>query len=119
MYETQTSSLSAIMPHLDAALRRVDCLPENKESKVDIAPILSMISEREAAVLNLVVQGKTNPDIAEQLYISVNTVKNHLKNIYRKMGVSSRSQAVVKYLERPKTNQSVKIINNVHTLSVA
>ena len=119
MYETQTSSLSAIMPHLDAALRRVDCLPENNESKVDIAPILSMISEREAAVLNLVVQGKTNPVIAEQLYISVNTVKNHLKNIFKKMGVSSRAEAVGKYLESSNANQNTKTTNNVHTLSVA
>lgn len=114
MYETQTSALSAIMPHLDAALRRVDCLPENKESKVEIAPILSMISEREAAVLKLVIQGKTNPVIAEQLYISVNTVKNHLKNIYKKMGVSSRTQAVAKYLENSST---VEANNNIHTLS--
>lgn len=119
MYETQTSALSAIMPHLDAALRRVDCLPENNECKVDIAPILSIISERESAVLNLVVQGKTNPVIAEQLYISVNTVKNHLKNIYKKMGVSSRAQAVVKYLETSNTIASSKPKNNVHTLSVA
>ena len=119
MYETQTSALSAIMPHLDAALRRVDCLPENKESKIDIAPILGVISERESAVLNLVIQGNTNSAIADQLYISVNTVKNHLKNIFKKMGVSSRAQAVAKYLETSKENQNVKPTNNVHTLSVA
>ena len=117
MYETQTSALSAIMPHLDAALRRVDCLPENKEVKVDIAPILSIISERESAVLNLVIQGNTNPAIAELLYISVNTVKNHLKNIYKKMGVSSRAQAVAKYLESSNKSEAVK--SNIHRLSVA
>ena len=114
MYETQTSALSAIMPHLDAALRRVDCLPENNESKVELAPILKMISEREAAVLKLLVEGKTNSVIAEQLFISVNTVKNHLKNIYKKMGVSSRSQAVAKYLDTLNSTQS-----NVQRLSVA
>ena len=119
MYETQTSSLSSIMPHLDAALRRVDCLPENKESQADIAPVLSVISERETAVLNLVVQGKTNLVIAEKLYISVNTVKNHLKNIFKKMGVSCRAQAVAKYLETSKTQQTSQQTNNVHTLSVA
>ena len=119
MYETQTSSLSSIMPHLDAALRRVDCLPENKESQADIAPVLSVISERETAVLNLVVQGKTNLVIAEKLYISVNTVKNHLKNIFKKMGVSCRTQAVAKYLETSKTQQTSQQTNNVHTLSVA
>ena len=119
MYETQTSALSAIMPHLDAALRRIECLPENNESKVDIAPIHSLISERESAVLNLVIKGETNTVIAEHLYISVNTVKNHLKNIYKKMGVSSRAQAVAKYLETSKTTESSKPNSNVHTLSVA
>ena len=117
MYETQTSALSAIMPHLDAALRRVDCLPENNEVKVDIAPILSMVSEREASVLNLVVQGKTNAVIADQLFISVNTVKNHLKNIYKKMGVSSRSQAVAMYLDT--SNENKNTANNIHKLNIA
>lgn len=117
MYETQTSVLSAIMPHLDAALRRVDCLPENQESKIDIPPILRMISEREASVLKLLIQGQSNPAIAEQLFISVNTVKNHLKNIYKKMGVSSRAQAVAKYLQASNTQQSSKPINNIHRLS--
>ena len=118
MYETQTSVLSAIMPHLDAALRRVDCLPENNDSSVAIAPILNMISEREAAVLNLVVQGETNTIIAKHLFISVNTVKNHLKNIYKKMGVSSRAQAVAKYLKNSNLTETVKSKNNIHTLSV-
>lgn len=118
MYETQTSVLSAIMPHLDAALRRVECLPENNESKVNIAPIHNMISERESAVLKLVIQGQTNTVIAEHLYISVNTVKNHLKNIYKKMGVSSRAQAVGKYLESSKTTENSISKNNVRTLSV-
>ena len=119
MYETQTTAVSAIMPHLDAALRRVDCLPENNDCKANIAPILKMISERESAVLTLLIEGKTNPTIAEELYISVNTVKNHLKNIYKKMGVSSRAQAVAKYLETTNTIKNSKLANNIHTLSVA
>ena len=120
MYETQTSVLSAIMPHLDAALRRIDCLPNNNETIVEIAPILSVISEREAAVLNLVIRGEKNTLIAEHLFISVNTVKNHLKNIYKKMGVSSRAEAVAKYLNSSKASENVVLKNNnVHTLSVA
>lgn len=120
MYETQTSVLSAIMPHLDAALRRIDCLPNNNETIVEIAPILSVISEREAAVLNLVIRGEKNTVIAEHLFISVNTVKNHLKNIYKKMGVSSRAEAVAKYLNSSKASENVMLENNnVHTLSVA
>lgn len=119
MYETQTSALSSIMPHLDAALRRVDCLPANNELTIDSASIIKKISERETAVLNLVVKGETNIAIAEHLFISVNTVKNHLKNIYKKMAVSSRAQAVAKYLDTSNSTQSSKSKSNVHTFSVA
>ena len=119
MYETQTAVLSTIMPHLDAALRQVDCLPSNKKLTIDSTSITKKISEREAAVLNLVIQGETNTVIAEHLFISVNTVKNHLKNIYKKMGVSSRAQAVGQYLETAHSIENNKSNNNVHTLSVA
>ena len=52
------------------------------------------LTEREAEMLSLVVRGLTNDEIAARSYISVNTVKTYLKAAYRKIGVSSRSQAV-------------------------
>lgn len=52
------------------------------------------LTRAEAAVLALLVQGLTNKAIAERLYVSVNTVKTHMRNIYRKLGVSSRAGAV-------------------------
>ena len=75
--------------------------------------MLSVISEREISVLKLVVEGKTNHEIAESLFISINTVKNHLKNIFKKMNVSSRAEAVAKYLNRSsiQENPSVKVPN--------
>jgi transcriptional regulator EpsA len=96
--KANTSVLSIIMPFLDEALRRVECLPKNTANILQIPTILSVISKRELAVLRLVVQGKTNTEIAENLFISVNTVKNHLKNIFKKIDVSSRAEAVAKYL---------------------
>jgi LuxR family transcriptional regulator, maltose regulon positive regulatory protein len=51
------------------------------------------LSPQEQRVLHLLVAGRSNPEIAEQLVVSVNTVKAHLKNIYRKLGVSNRMQA--------------------------
>lgn len=51
------------------------------------------ISRREEEVLACVGEGKTNQEISRVLAISPNTVKNHLKNIFRKLGVSSRTQA--------------------------
>ena len=54
----------------------------------------ALLSEREVEILKLVSVGKSNRTIAEQLSISENTVKYHLKNIQHKLGVSNRTEAV-------------------------
>ncbi|CAN7660663.1 MULTISPECIES: response regulator transcription factor [Variovorax] len=53
-----------------------------------------LLSEREVEVLELVAQGQSNREIAQSLFISVNTVECHAKNIYRKLAVHSRAAAV-------------------------
>lgn len=97
LIETQTAVLSMIMPHLDAALRGIEYLP-NPDKKIVDSSIMSIISERECEVMNLVLLGRTNTEIAESLYISPNTVKNHLKTIFKKMEVSTRAEAVARYM---------------------
>ena len=54
------------------------------------------LSERELEVLQLIADGLTNQEIAAQLYLSLNTVKAHTRNIYGKLDVNSRTQAVAK-----------------------
>ncbi len=54
------------------------------------------LSRRELEVLTLVAQGLNNRSIAEQLFISENTVKNHIRNIHEKLQVHSRMEAVVR-----------------------
>lgn len=54
------------------------------------------ISERELEVLELVAEGKSNQQVADQLFISVNTVKTHLSRVYEKLDVKRRTQAVEK-----------------------
>ena len=53
------------------------------------------LTDRELEVLKLVAQGLTNRDIAGELYISENTVKNHVRNILEKLHLHSRMEAVV------------------------
>lgn len=54
------------------------------------------ISEREQGVLQLLVAGHSNQEIADELCISTNTVKSHLKSLYQKLEVKRRGQAVEK-----------------------
>jgi DNA-binding NarL/FixJ family response regulator len=43
-------------------------------------------------VIGLVTEGLTNPQIASRLFVSAQTVKTHMKNVFRKLGVSSRAE---------------------------
>jgi LuxR family maltose regulon positive regulatory protein len=61
--------------------------------------LVEPLSERELQVLRLVVAGLSNPEIAQELVIAVSTVKSHVNHIYGKLGVESRTQAVVKAQE--------------------
>jgi DNA-binding NarL/FixJ family response regulator len=56
--------------------------------------LLNLLTKREKEIFNLLIQGHSNLEIANQLFISEQTVKNHLSNIYAKIGVNSRSQAI-------------------------
>ena len=57
------------------------------------------LSGREIAVLRLAADGLTQREIADQLFISYNTVKTHLKATYRKLGATSRDEAVRRLAE--------------------
>jgi len=61
--------------------------------------LASNLTAQEKAVLTLLVQGKSNSSIAENLCLSKRTVDNHLYRIFAKLGVSSRVQAVLYVLE--------------------
>jgi LuxR family maltose regulon positive regulatory protein len=73
--------------------------PEKTDPSKTLIPHLELIeplSEREIEVLQLIALGLTNPEIAARLYLSPHTVKVHTSNIYGKLGVNNRIQAVVR-----------------------
>jgi LuxR family maltose regulon positive regulatory protein len=61
--------------------------------------LVEPLTERELDVLRLIAQGLTNQEIADALFISVNTVKTHAKHIYEKLNVRNRAQATTRATE--------------------
>jgi LuxR family maltose regulon positive regulatory protein len=80
-----TGRLLAAFPDVDAA--------QPKHPSVEM---IELLSAREIEVLGLIAEGLSNQEIAAKLYLSPNTVKVHSSNIYGKLGVNSRTQAVAK-----------------------
>jgi len=85
--------LGMLMPHLDTALRRIENIEGKNDDELQ-EEHLQGISDREQEIIHWLRLGKTNFEISIILGISTNTVKNHLKRIFKKLDVSSRAQAV-------------------------
>lgn len=91
----QTAVSQNIAP--DYATRLLAALGETADPPPQ--PLIDPLSERELEILALIAAGLKNKEIAEQLFISLNTVLYHNKNIYSKLGVSKRTVAVSKARE--------------------
>lgn len=72
--------------------------PELKLEKIN-KHLLSPLTEREFTVVQLIYHGKTNNQVAEELFLSLNTIKVHIKNAYLKLDVPSRTMAMVRLRE--------------------
>lgn len=72
-----------VMDHLKAPVNEAD------------AAAIAQLSQRELEVLKLMVEGRSNPEIAGELYLSPNTVKTHVRGIMNKLAVDDRVQAAV------------------------
>lgn len=71
---------------------------ENKEQNKD--PEIEILSEREAVIIKMAAKGMSNNDMAEELHLSVRTVESHLGSIFNKLGVGSRTEAVIEALKK-------------------
>lgn len=58
------------------------------------------LTDRELEILSSLAKGFHDKEIADRFYLSVKTVRNHLRNIYKKLHVRSRTEAVLKYLQK-------------------
>jgi LuxR family maltose regulon positive regulatory protein len=86
------SRLKGYRRRLLVAYRDEKSHPSSRSSQLSI----ESLSEREIEVLELIAKGLTNQEIASRLYLSLNTVKVHTRNIYGKLGTNNRTHAAAK-----------------------
>lgn len=98
LYEAQTCGIAP-----DYIRRLLAAFPDAEAEKTDLsksqAPkseMIELLSGRELEVLKLMAQGLKYNQIAEQLIVSLNTIRSHTKNIYGKLGATNRTQAIEK-----------------------
>lgn len=74
-----------------------------QESEAHEPLVVDALTDREQEILKLLAQGLSNKMIAAQLYLSVRTVEGHLANIYSRLGVHSRTEAMLMAVKIPKS----------------
>ena len=99
--QTEDEIVAYVLPEHDRSLATDAAFETNTgnqvRSQVDAAPAGQLddpLSERELEVLTLLASGRTNSEISRDLFVAVGTVKSHVNNIYRKLGVANRAEAV-------------------------
>jgi LuxR family transcriptional regulator of csgAB operon len=70
-----------------------DCVQLSRQTSEVCSDQLKCLSDREKTVLRLIASGASNKEIADQLFISIHTVKTHISKIFKKINVSNRLQA--------------------------
>jgi ATP/maltotriose-dependent transcriptional regulator MalT len=107
LYEAATRGIAGRGPVAPYARRPLAAFPTAESEQMARAqiqapthelaePLVEPLSERELEVLQLIAEGLTNSGIASRLYLALNTVKAHTRNIYGKLDAHSRTQAVAR-----------------------
>lgn len=96
IHEVTAYLLELLMPHLHCALVKVHANRTVLQSNTNQDCVIKAVTKREIEVLQWLHMGKTNWEISTILNISPTTVKNHVQNIIRKLGVENRGQAAIK-----------------------
>lgn len=98
-YITKPFILPNLLARIEALLRRTKWQQEANQTStdinIDIPQDIEPLTEREKEVLKLVAKGANNETIAKELFVKEYTVKAHLNNIFKKLKVKNRTQAVL------------------------
>lgn len=102
--EGRSLAMDAAVSFAHASLQR--CRPVARTGASD-DPVHGLgLTEREGEVLTLLVEGHSNREIAQRLFVSVKTVERQLGDLYRKLGVTNRTQAAAHALRRNPASSS-------------
>jgi len=94
-YITSSEGPEIVNAKIDALFRRIDWAKKQVNP-----PEKDILTNREKEVIMLIAEGFSNKKIAERLYLSELTVKSHLKNIFKKLNVANRTQAILTAIKR-------------------
>lgn len=94
--KTLLASLEIVLSNF--ARRNMQQIPKLSFARIN-KHLIDQVSEREFEVLQFIYEGKTNQQIAEQIAISINTIKKHINSVYLKLDVTTRTKAVARLLE--------------------
>jgi len=101
---------------MDIRLSNLKCEGRAEEIRTRLRPYF--LTQREEEVICLIIQGLTNKEIAFSCHICLQTVKDHLKHAYQKIGVHQRSAVIAKVLEtappRNECNESCRTARGTH-----
>lgn len=70
---------------------------------------MKKLSNREKEVMDLMIKGMSNNEIAEELFISIHTVKAHLASSYEKLGTANRVLGAIRYFELCKKSEQMQL----------
>lgn len=83
-------------PGVEESGASAPALPDGEEATSPVPPLVEPLTEREREVLGLLATGRTNREIAADLYVTVGTIKAHTSNIYAKLQVRNRAAALAR-----------------------
>jgi two-component system NarL family response regulator len=99
-YVPKSSEKDAIVRAIRAVAAGERFIPPHLARRLAERKLQATLSTREVEVLRLIAQGKANKEIADQLGLSVPTVKTHITHILEKLGAPDRTRAVTMAMER-------------------
>jgi len=68
-----------------------------RKKKKSSSELLEKLTPQEQKIVNLILENKTNKEIASELFVSVSTIKTHINNLYKKLGITSREEMALRF----------------------